>query len=673
MPPSTPTLTPVARPRASARLGQRELIADGINANLCQTGPDAYRLWGIRAPATAFNVADGAAGSVTAGTHLILITFAVTDAAGNTLRESAARLPATSHTAAGAKKLSFTNLPVSDDSQVNARNIYMTAAAGSAFYRVATVADNSTTTATVDLADTALGAIEYSNDNVILPAKPCVLAVNEHIVLGGDIPISTGTVAVTQASASAVFTDANLTRAVEGKYLSVAGSSTIYIITYFNESTQTATLSANYAGTTASAQPYRISHEASLLYLSGVLPANIEGYNPLTEGSTIGVGLGDGQAIRCLGIATPQSVSLEATNGTIVVCKDQSTYIVRGSPARYDVQPLVGAAGGVGPLAGCTIADGSFVWYAGPAGIYRYHPASGAGKLTPPDLDPWFADEINHDLDYRAHMAWLSTHNWLLLWVAPTDSTVTSKLILGDFSRVGHSDDLPVRWWECRLPATCSRIVHANDVPLLLIGTPHGAVWALELGISEAADDLRLRQHAITATGSDYLDVAALDLPSGENLSGVPVRIITGPAASQSRYILSASGNRLTLDDRADYGGPFSPAPAAGDQLIIGAIDSSWATPQLTLAAPAVLKRWHQSVWDFQAAAAPLRVDHAGDLTGTLRPLSRHWVPAHLTARSIVPTGFRSQRAQLTLSAHDAPWTLRALTIQAAGAGELRP
>lgn len=673
MPASTPTLTPVARPRASARLGQRELIADGINANLCQIGPDAYRLWGIRAPHTDFAVADGAAGSVTAGTHLFLVTFAVLDASGNTLRESAAKLPAISFTAAGAKKLSFTNLPLADDSQVNGRNLYMTAAAGAVFYRVATVADNSTTTATVDLADTALPATQYSNQNVILPAKPCVLAVNEHIVLGGDIPIQTGTVAVTNASASAVFTGASLTRAVEGKYLSVDGSSTIYVILYLNESTQTATLSANYAGATASGKPYRISHEASLLYLSNVLPDNIEGYNPLQEGATIGIGLGDGQAIRCLGIATPQSVSLEATNGTIVVCKDQSSYIVRGSPARYDVQPLVGAAGGVGPLAGCTITDGSFLWYAGAAGIYRYHPASGAGKVTPPDLDPLFQSEINHARDPWAHMQWLASRSWLLLWVAPTDSDITSKLLVGDFSRVGHDDELPVRWWECHLPATCSRVVHAAGAPLLLIGTPHGAVWAFELGISEAADALRVRRHAITTVGATYLDVAELALPAGENLAGVPVRIATGTAAGQTRYISSASGNRLTFDTRTAWGGFFSPVPAAGDQLIIGAIHSHWATPELTLASPAIVKRFHQSDWDFAAADAPLQLDHHADTGGQMRYRGRSWLPAHLTARTIVPSQLRAQRAQLTLSAHDTLWALRGLTLQAAGSGEVRP
>jgi hypothetical protein len=657
-------------------LGHREIIVDGVNANLCQFGPDTTRLWGIRAPQTAFTAADGGAGNVTVGDKLLLVVFAVIDAAGNTLRESAARLPALAYTAPGSKKIALTNLPLSDDDQVNARNIYMTLASGDTFYRAATIANNTATTYDLDVSDAALSEIEYSPANTLLPAKPCVAALNSQIVLGGDLPYSEGTVDVENGSDEVTFTDAALTRAMEGKSLAVAGSSTVYVLTAVDVDTQTAMLHADYQGATAAAQPYRLSHENSLLYLSNVLPGNIEGYNPLGAMQTISIEQGDGQSIVGLGIAQPQPVNLGSANGTLVVLKTKSAYVVRGTPTQYDVQPLVGAAGGVGPLAGITIDDGSFVWYAGAAGIYRYHPSSGAGKVTPPDLDALFADEINHERDPWAHMAWLPSRKWLFLWVTPAaNATVPSLLLVGDFSRVGHDDDMPVRWWTCRLPATCSRLVTWQGNPLLLLGTEHGAVWGWELGSSEAADALVNRRHALTDVDADAgtLDVTSLGLPTGEDLAGVPVYVLTGAAAGQLRYIAAATDTQLTLDVRDDWGGPLDPAPAVGDLILIGAIASSWSTPEMTLASPSVIKRWHQTLWDFAAADGVLRLDVAADLGGQLRPRGSSILPAHRQARTVVPHQLRAQRAQFTLSSPEVQWTLRSIGVQAAGAGEVRP
>ncbi len=77
------TYIPIDWLASSARLGGREIIVDGINANRCNTGlGSALRLWGVRPPTAAqlaaMTTVAGTGGSMTAGEHIVAVTFAVT-------------------------------------------------------------------------------------------------------------------------------------------------------------------------------------------------------------------------------------------------------------------------------------------------------------------------------------------------------------------------------------------------------------------------------------------------------------------------------------------------------------------------------------------------------------------------------------------------------------------
>lgn len=129
------------------------------------------------------------AGVVTAGDHLYKVTYYTED--GETTLGTASA----THTAAGLKKAAITGIPVFSgpgEERIVGRRLYMTEAAGATYYRVADIADRTTTTATVNVADAAL---------VALPAAPtenlsgvlCVdvtLAANELRMENFPIPLS---------------------------------------------------------------------------------------------------------------------------------------------------------------------------------------------------------------------------------------------------------------------------------------------------------------------------------------------------------------------------------------------------------------------------------------------------------------------------------------------------
>mgnify|MGYP001608735830 FL=1 len=92
------------------------------------------------------------AGNVNNGAHRYLATFVTAD--GET---QAGTISAVVTTTSGDGKVSLTAIPLGG-SLVTSRKLYRTAAAGSTYLLLATIADNTTTTYTDNIADSALGA-----------------------------------------------------------------------------------------------------------------------------------------------------------------------------------------------------------------------------------------------------------------------------------------------------------------------------------------------------------------------------------------------------------------------------------------------------------------------------------------------------------------------------------
>jgi hypothetical protein len=144
-------------------------IKQAANMAFFLNGTDAKKLrettletFGIVAPSTAPTLAGGGAGTPT-GTYEARVTYYNS----NTGHESSAG-PTSSTVTVTADEIDFTSVPVSADSQVTHRRIYIRNVNSQAnFYQAGTIADNSTTTFTWDAADTTLvtrGPDEDEND-----------------------------------------------------------------------------------------------------------------------------------------------------------------------------------------------------------------------------------------------------------------------------------------------------------------------------------------------------------------------------------------------------------------------------------------------------------------------------------------------------------------------------
>jgi hypothetical protein len=144
----------------------------------CAGGGDLFKMdasgtasnWGIAIPGSAPTDATGAAGVLT-GTYLYAITFV------NSTSGTESNAGATSGGASPtSEKIDLSAIPTSADAQVDQRNIYRTVAGGAdgAFFLVASLADNTTTIYTDNIADASLGAaIKTDNDPPLDTYEDC--------------------------------------------------------------------------------------------------------------------------------------------------------------------------------------------------------------------------------------------------------------------------------------------------------------------------------------------------------------------------------------------------------------------------------------------------------------------------------------------------------------------
>ena len=134
-------------------------------------GTDAMLHWdgttmrnaGFAAPGSAPTVATGAAGVLT-GAYIYKVTF-VYDS--NSAHESSAST-ASSTVNPTADQVDLSSIPTGGTG-CTARNIYRTEAGGADYYFLATISDNSTTTYSDNIADSALGTSQAPTDNGVPP------------------------------------------------------------------------------------------------------------------------------------------------------------------------------------------------------------------------------------------------------------------------------------------------------------------------------------------------------------------------------------------------------------------------------------------------------------------------------------------------------------------------
>jgi hypothetical protein len=351
---------------SSARLGGREIVCDGINANRCNVGRQAaLRLWGVRPPTAAqlalVTATPGTGGSMTAGDHIVAITFAVCEA-GVILAESGP-IQLTKVTVAANGKIALANVPLSDNEAVNARVIYMTLAGGTELYRVstqATIEDNSTTSYNITAADGSLTALTIGTKNEFIPACAYCKSNETLMAVAGTVSWSRGTVAMTSSDKTVTFTDGDLTRAAEGKSLVVGDDTYAYTVDTVDETAQTCELTAPYQGTTATGASYRLFGLPNTVYFGNPLPENIEGYDPLSAAGSVDVKGDDRDEITALGLC----------RGNFIVGKERSMHLLVRDTAQWNAITVSTEVGCASHHTMVQDGRGNAIWYGGAGGVY---------------------------------------------------------------------------------------------------------------------------------------------------------------------------------------------------------------------------------------------------------------------------------------------------------------
>lgn len=136
--------------------------APSVNLQIDADTQTAYKLT-LTAPATTASLATGSTGtSYPYGTYRYAYTYAITT--GSTVISESAMSPTAGPITVNKQAVVITDISTSSDTQVTARILYRTATGGVDFYKVTTIADNSTTTYTDTATDYDLSLVGVAED-----------------------------------------------------------------------------------------------------------------------------------------------------------------------------------------------------------------------------------------------------------------------------------------------------------------------------------------------------------------------------------------------------------------------------------------------------------------------------------------------------------------------------
>ena len=157
-------------PALTGRIGEifcRFDISDNVTSDFEATTVDTADY--LTAPGKPTAVLSATGSTNTDGDHYVKITY--TTAAGETTGGTASDLV----TVAGSNDINLTDIPISTDAACTGRKVYMTAAGGSDYFLVDSIANNTTTSYSIVCADGSLGAaMPTSNTSALADSSDLV-------------------------------------------------------------------------------------------------------------------------------------------------------------------------------------------------------------------------------------------------------------------------------------------------------------------------------------------------------------------------------------------------------------------------------------------------------------------------------------------------------------------
>lgn len=464
--------------------------------------------------------------------------------------------------------VSYTNVPLSSDTRVTKREIYRSTEGQSiTLYKVATINDNNTTTASETYTDEELvdleslpvtnpdGSVNSRRFGIPPDWKRQVLHHLGRTLWLANVTYTEGHIEVTQSSTTVQGRGTNFTAQMVGRVLHVTDHAHAFTIDDVDTVNQTLTIDSAYTGATDKFAVYAIKPEAaesSTVYWSSAdEPEAVYSLN-----SDIVDGQEDG----------------EITGGFIL---NSQAYIMRERQLRawpFQVDPAVDGATFKRANRGC-VNERCVAVFDGMAalldreGIYLFDGGS-VDPISKPIQDYFRKARINWAREKFFHACVDESRETVKFFVCLTDSDYPRHALCFQYRRRN--------WWIEEYPvpisASCSCVV-GGEVRLLL-GGPHEKVFLAEEGTLDGPSlSFTPRLDVVSAT---FTTLCVQPTPDWDNddLAGAPVQIVAGPGKGQWRRILTATAStgKLQLDR------PWLILPTEESVVQIGGVGWSWKT-----------------------------------------------------------------------------------------------
>jgi len=503
--------------------------------------------------------------------------------------------------------IALSSIPVSTDTQVDARRIYRSQAGGTVPYLESTIFDNVTTTAALTLSDASLGlkrkhpSGEAGSGSYAPPyASPYLLLYRNTIILAGSIPYTLGTAAVVNGSATVTLNSPGVVNlSMIGKEFRVSGDTQKYLIESITIAGNTLVIrpidnlvSGVYKGSTNAVAVYQIIGDENALHTSFIDDDNISRYHgfPAELVQTITDGK-PGENLTGLGLV----------GDVFLATKQFSTFICEGNYAPWSVNRISAAIGCASHDTIVQDEKGNAVWLAGEQGIAT---CDGFTVSLVSDILIELFDG-SHDLGFntakfsQSHAIYDTTKRWLWLFIASKNSTTNDVCLIWDRASL---DPSKWKWYYFTgIEAMCSAIVYdANNIASVYIGDYDGFVSQLWVGYNDGVQTGTLSGTPTGGTPIEMIDSTAVFTTTGSGLKAMGLVLYdTVNKSFEKRKILSNTGTVITIENTAGW--VERAARAGGTEQYIAAMIEFNGKLYGTSAQNGSLWEWSGTAWVVKA------------------------------------------------------------------------
>ena len=463
------------------------------------------------------------------------------------------------------------------DSQVTHVKVYRTKNNGGIFYLDGEKAfTGSAITYDSILADSALttvmgelNAAQSANLDVrnIMPSRPYIKAFKGYLWAWGSKVYSTGTAAVTIANKTVTITSGGVTEGMIGWWFRINNASTKYLIDDIDVTAQTLTLHTNYLGSTDTGLSYYMYEEGSQINWSYVNSDSLPEPESFPTHYFLPVVKDDGD----------EGTGIAICHNQLLLAKENSLHIVSGnSPTEFRVNPIKSQKGCISHKSMANDSEDNVI-FAAEDGVYitdtveaRSMTDDSIGNIfTGKNSPPWSVDKSALS---TCHAVYDKMHKLYLLWVQSSGASVIDKCLVFDFNK---TDGVPAGWSWYNIEANVSAIIKdASGTPIVHWGDTYGFVKYFDQdttndGAGMSGSETR-RGTATSSTNNTLTDSGATFNTTGDGLTSIYVKILSGTGSGQERRISSNTGTALTVATN------WATNPDATSVYAIGYITSYW-------------------------------------------------------------------------------------------------